>query len=64
MVDKSPVGKFNSQAFNTRRIILPLRVFGNLSLNSISRGAACADKPFSQNHVYLQLMHQRVQPLP
>lgn len=46
MVDKSPVGKFNSQAFKTRRIILPLRVFGNLSLNSISRGAACADKPF------------------
>jgi hypothetical protein len=49
MEDKSPVGKFNSQALKTRRIILPLRVFGSLSLNSISLGAACADSPSFTN---------------
>ena len=32
--------KLSSQAFNTRLIILPERVLGNLSLNSISLGAA------------------------
>jgi len=34
----SPTGKPNSQAFNKRRIILPLRVLGNVSLTEISRG--------------------------
>ncbi len=40
IVDKSPVGKLSSHAFKTRRMIFPLRVFGSLSRNSISRGAA------------------------
>ncbi len=40
-VDRSPVGRPSSQAFKTRRMILPLRVLGSFSLNSISRGAAC-----------------------
>src|SRR5262245_63457899 len=36
----SPTGSPWSQAFSTRRMIFPLRVFGSLSRNSISRGAA------------------------
>jgi glutamate 5-kinase len=34
------VGKPNSQAFRTRRIIFPLRVLGNESANSIACGIA------------------------
>ncbi len=46
IVDKSPVGRSSSHAFRTRRMIFPLRVLGSLSRNSISRGAACAARPF------------------
>src|SRR5699024_5057853 len=49
IVLKSPSGKSSSHAFNTRRIILPERVLGNFSLNSISRGAACAANPSLTN---------------
>ena len=38
-VDRSPSGNPSSLAFSSRRMILPLRVFGTLSRKSISRGA-------------------------
>src|SRR5699024_3225737 len=49
IVDRSPAGSSSSQAFRTRRMILPLRVFGRKSRISISFGAACAASPFLTN---------------
>src|SRR5512135_433806 len=43
-VDRSPSGNPNSLALSRRRIILPLRVFGTLSRNSMSRGATAGPK--------------------
>lgn len=47
----SSTGKFNSQVFNTRRMIFPLLVFGSLSRNSISCGTAWLDKFFFINNL-------------